>query len=89
MTDPTVPDFINAMYIILGSMDGLLLLFGVIGIIVGAVNMQSGNPQKQEQGKETIKNAAIGTGIGLIAIPIIAVVKWLVEYGFGTLPPLQ
>lgn len=79
MVEMTPAEFIAAARNIFNAATGLLLLVGVLGIIVGAVNMQSGNPQKQEQGKETIKKAAIGTAIALIAFPLIAVIHALLQ----------
>lgn len=83
MTNFTPEQFINAVKTIFNAATGLLLLAGVAGVIIGAVNMQSGNPQKQEQGKETIKKAALGTAIALIAFPIISVIGALIQQGFG------
>lgn len=83
MYDVDVSSFIASVKLIFDAAVGLLLLAGVGGIIIGAVNMQSGNPQKQEQGKETIKKAAIGTAIALVAFPLVSVIKNLIEKGFG------
>lgn len=77
MTDWTAAEFISTVKTIFQAATGLLLLAGVAGVIIGAVNMQSGNPQKQEQGKETIKKAAMGTAIALIAFPVISVIATL------------
>jgi hypothetical protein len=86
---PTISSLINVIlpnvYIIAGVLLFILLIFGGLGVIMGA---GGSDPKKTEQGKQAVTMAIVGFGIIFISFWVIQLIGAITGINFFNNPNL-
>ena len=86
---PTLSSLVNVLlpniYIIAGVLLFILLIFGGLGVIMGA---GGSDPKKAEQGKQAVTMALVGFGVIFISFWVIQIIGAITGIDFFNNPTL-